>query len=149
METILLYYTEFQSMHEYKLCYVDGCWAYFTTQRIEDQWGDDWDDAPYEHNAGEPYEDWKSVQVGLSPQWSIIKVAFDCNDLRAPRDGHVNSQYSVKSINAGAIAWLATPHYISEQVVIPAGTSLCKFNELVKKAGGSVYVKSNGDIFNR
>lgn len=37
------------------LCYVDDKFAYFTTQELAKQWGDDWDDAPYEHNAGEPY----------------------------------------------------------------------------------------------
>ena len=36
------------------LCYVDAPWAYFTTRRLSEQWGDDWDDAPYEHNAGTP-----------------------------------------------------------------------------------------------
>jgi len=39
-----------------RLCYVERQWAYFTTRPIAEQWGDDWDDAPYEHNAGEPYE---------------------------------------------------------------------------------------------
>lgn len=38
------------------LCYVSHPFAYFTTQPVENQWGDDWDDAPYEHNAGSPYE---------------------------------------------------------------------------------------------
>ena len=42
-------------MKEPILCYVKGPWAYFTTQPLKKQWGDDWDDAPYEHNAGEPY----------------------------------------------------------------------------------------------
>ena len=28
---------------------------YFTSD-LENQWGDDWDDSPYEHNAGPPYE---------------------------------------------------------------------------------------------
>ena len=37
------------------LCYVDKPWAYFTTQKLEDQWGDDWEDIPYQHNAEEPY----------------------------------------------------------------------------------------------
>ena len=37
------------------LCYVEGNWAYFTTKDLDKQWGDDWDDAPYEHNAGTPY----------------------------------------------------------------------------------------------
>lgn len=37
------------------LCYIDGPWAYFTTQNLHKQWGDDWDDRPYECNAGSPY----------------------------------------------------------------------------------------------
>ena len=37
------------------LCYVAGNFAYFTTKPLSEQWGDDWDDAPYEHNAGTPY----------------------------------------------------------------------------------------------
>ena len=42
------------------LCYVDSPWAYFTTRPLEKQWGDDWNDAPYEHNAGTPYTPSKS-----------------------------------------------------------------------------------------
>lgn len=42
-------------MAEPKLCYVASNFAYFTTLPVEDQCGDDWDDAPYEHNAGTPY----------------------------------------------------------------------------------------------
>lgn len=44
----------------FRLCYADldrdgAIIAYFTTQPIAEAWGDDWDDAPYEHNAGPPY----------------------------------------------------------------------------------------------
>ena len=38
-----------------KLCYVKDNFAYFTTQKLSDQTGDDWNDAPYEYNAGIPY----------------------------------------------------------------------------------------------
>jgi hypothetical protein len=37
------------------LCYVRDNVAYFTTQRLRDQWGDGHDDKPYEHNSGIPY----------------------------------------------------------------------------------------------
>jgi hypothetical protein len=40
---------------EHKLCYVKGNWAYFTSRPLSEQTGDDWNDAPYEHNAGTPY----------------------------------------------------------------------------------------------
>ena len=34
------------------LCYIDQHKrAYFTTQALSKQWGDDWNDAPYEQNA--------------------------------------------------------------------------------------------------
>ena len=45
---------------EYKLCYVEGQKAYFTSN-FEKQWGDDWNDRPYECNAGEPYDDWSEL----------------------------------------------------------------------------------------
>ena len=41
--------------------YVEGKkekWAFFTPM-FERQWGDDWNDAPYEHNAGYPYDDYR------------------------------------------------------------------------------------------
>lgn len=48
---------------EPRLCYVDGLdtlTAFFTTRPLAEQWGDDWNDAPYEHNAGRPYR-WREA----------------------------------------------------------------------------------------
>ena len=39
-------------MEEFKLCYIENDNAYFTTNDLMKQWGDDWNDALYEHNAG-------------------------------------------------------------------------------------------------
>jgi hypothetical protein len=88
-------------MKEFRLCYVDGAFAYFTTQKLSEQWGDDWNDAPYEHNAGEPYE-WR--EGDKEPKWEILKVAFE-GSLRTPDSGVENSRYSVQDINKGQIAW--------------------------------------------
>jgi len=125
-------------MNEPKLCYVDMPWAYFTTQDLDKQWGDDWDDAPYEHNAGEPYEygDHQKKE-GLEP-WTITKVAIDVWDMKQPCDDYDNSPYSVQAINAGACAWLAQL-YTKDPLCIPAGTTLADFRELIHKAGGVVY----------
>lgn len=118
------------------LCYISEPWAYFTTQDLKDQWGDDWDDAPYEHNAGTPYE---HRNEDSTPKWKIIKVAYD-GDFETPRDCHTNSPYSVKRINAGAIPWLVTSRWTSKPIItIPAGTPLDQFLELVSKAGGTVF----------
>lgn len=43
---------------KYRLCYVDGGVLYFTDD-IKTQWGDDWNDAPADCNAGAPYSDEK------------------------------------------------------------------------------------------
>ncbi len=128
------------------LCYVKDNFAYFTTKELADQTGDDWEDAPYEHNAGAPYEwlpDYDGEQKGI-PKWDIVQVAYS-GDFDTPRDGTRNSNYSVQQINAGAVAWLVTTRWTEKQTVcIPAGTTLEKFIELVHKGGGEVYLPIGG-----
>lgn len=127
------------------LCYVDGQWAYFTTRKLSEQWGDDWNDAPYEHNAETPYKySEHDCKEGLAP-WTITKVAFD-GDFEAPCEGHCNSPWSVEQINAGAVAWLRTSRWRSGKlVIVPAGTTLERFCELIREGGGNVYVPNTAD----
>jgi hypothetical protein len=142
-------------MAEPVLCYVDGAWAWFTTKPLDDQWGDDWDDAPYEHNAGLPYgplgewsaEDGRHLPRGRdfrddgTPKWEVFKVAWD-GPFETPADlASSNSRYSVRTINRGAVAWLAPTGYGAkgEARAIPAGTTLGEFVLLMEAAGGRVY----------
>jgi hypothetical protein len=121
-----------QSASERKeaLCYVDGNFAYFTTQLLEDQWGDDCNDVPYEHNAGTPYEPQGGVLT-----WQIIKVAFDGSFL-LPSDNHLNSPYSVEGINMRRdIPWLRTREHAS----LDAGATIAEFAKFVTDNGGTVY----------
>src|SRR5687767_4237066 len=67
-----------------KICYADGRWAHFTTQELSQQWGDDWDDAPYEHNAGWPYEPRRPEDA-----WTLVRVAWD-GPYDVPAEGHHN-----------------------------------------------------------
>lgn len=120
-------------MKEPILCYIDGPWAYFTTQSLQQQWGDDWDDKPYEHNAGNPY----GPHEGDKP-WEIVKVAWD-GDFFAPCDGHLNSKWSVKDINNKCVPWLSRPY--DKPLNIWAGTTLSKFKKMIREGGGSVYVE--------
>lgn len=123
-----------------KLCYVEGAFAYFTTQDLDVQWGDDWDDAPYEHNAGRPYE-FRPHDAGSGKvPWHITKVAWD-GPFLTPADIHgPNSPYSVESINAGAVAWLASEAWIDKKTAIRAGVSIAEFCELIQGGGGMVYL---------
>ena len=44
----------------FKLCYIDNNKAWFT-DNFEKQWGDDWNDKPYQDNAGKPYNEWSEL----------------------------------------------------------------------------------------
>lgn len=129
---------------EYKLCYVKNGKAWFTSN-FENQWGDDWDDAPYEHNAGEPYtEDYKQESLGVEngraiyPEIPMKTLYFELPNyyLYEPCDMCLNSPYSVKDINQGAIAWIHTPDFN-----INAGTTIEDFITIIEKFGGKLYLE--------
>ena len=126
---------------ELKLCYIDGAWAYFTTRALGVQNSDDWNDAPYEHNAGAPYEWGKyDAQCGNDP-WQIVKLAYDSPTLETPEGrANGNSSYSVDMINEGLVPWLAT-YYTREapRIKIMAGCDIWEFTEKVIASGGMVY----------
>lgn len=123
------------------LVYVSESWAYFTTRPDwQNQWGDDWNDAPYEHNAGEPYR-WMPYMAerGIEP-YEIIKLAYD-GPLVTPDWSQLNSPWSVQQINAGAVPWLQPFTTSDVQVFIRAGVSVEEFQKLLAHAGGDVYRK--------
>ena len=126
----------------YKLCYVDDNFAYFTTADPTDVTGDDWNDKPYEHNAGTPY-DW-SPRFVLTPEYRSLVVAFSGSWCRpCDTDAGVeklNSEYSVDEINAGYIPWLRTDKWTEPKIEIPAGTTLPDFCTLIKQGGGMFYL---------
>ena len=122
-----------------RLCYVTNQWAYFTTQPLDKQWGDDWNDWPYEHNAGEPYEYGDRDRERGDQPWEIVKIAFEGPLFTPAGLAGGRSCYSVEQINAGAVAWL-TKAYTKPVVNIYAGATVAEFINLVKEAGGKVYL---------
>ena len=99
--------------------YIEGekeYYAYFTDlDDLQEQWGDDWNDAPYEHNAGWPYD---SIR---KDEHTILKIPFavvsENNNgsnhwVKFPCDyGCGNSPFSVEEINAGAVPWIFVSYY--------------------------------------
>lgn len=126
------------NLDDYALCYVSNGIAYFTTQKLSEQWGDDWNDAPYEHNAETPYEYDPNRYKDKKP-WKILKIAF-LSDLITPDYNCANSSFSVQGINAGQIAWLRSHHWQEEAVAIMAGTSPKEFIEKIEKNGGEIFL---------
>jgi len=121
-------------MSEPVLCFVDGPWAYFTTQPLAEQWGNLWGDAPFEHNAGPPHAFCEQDKRDGAKPWRIIKLAFD-GSLETPDTlCATNSPYSVKDINNGVVPWLD-----NGAVAIPAGTILADFCRTIREHGGEIY----------
>jgi hypothetical protein len=133
----------------YKLCYIEKSFAYFTTQDLDKQWGDDWNDTPYEHNAGEPYTphiryyaDGRTEKIPEywnedgSPKWEIMKIAFYCPTAGTPAQmSGSNSKYSVQQINEGLIPWVT----VYPQKWLFAGASIDEFVEFIEEANGEVF----------
>lgn len=109
------------------LCYIqryDGYRAFFTTAPLDKQWGDDWNDAPYEHNAGAPYPV-EGFELGY--------VDFDPGDMITPAEGHCNSPWSVEQINRGEVPWLRN----GSVNIVTAGATFDEFQAALKRAGGT------------
>lgn len=143
---------------KFRLCYVDR-FAWFTSVPLEHQWGDDWDDIPYEHNAGIPYDthyDSPFVKGGTDRkrvEHPLVKVAWS-SEHELPCDNQINSCWSVQKINSGNVAWFLQSRYSENDALRPiqAGTSLEDFVRIIKEGGGEVYlptdlIQSYNEIF--
>jgi len=121
---------------KYVLCFVSeggpARYAYFTAQPLREQTGDDWDDAPYEHNCGDPYDD---------GDYRLKKILFDGPFLTPADVAKGNSSYSVEMINRGDVAWLKPDSWggVADAEPIPAGVTIAEFKRLIRKGGGTVY----------
>lgn len=113
----------------YQLCFVRGCWAYFANVPPTEVRGDDWDDAPYDCNAGEPYE-----REGQE----IVCVAYD-----GPYEENCQACLSADQINRGEGPWLVDRGYGTTYPKwadrVDAGTTLADFKARITWASGSVY----------
>lgn len=128
--------------------YIEGkqeYYAYFTPAELEKQWGDDWNDKPYEYNAEIPYDDYYEGDTKV--ELNIVKVPFWLPydggwEIRFPRDwGGDNSPFSVQDINAGAVAWIFDS---KTRTAITAG---CNPEEFLKKVDKIIEArKENGKV---
>lgn len=109
---------------DYKLCYAERgenivdeddeikyyvYKLYFTPIRLQDQWGDDWDDAPYDLNASDPYDTHRIDGERVEHTILVLQIWVKAEDwLMMPSDFSYNS-FAVSDINSGAVAWLYKP----------------------------------------
>lgn len=119
-------------MREFRLCYIKNGKAWFTDS-FDNQWGDDWNDKPYEYNAGEPYDDW-TEDSGIKHRIELQTLYFETNSWseKEPCD---MGEFSVEEINKGTVAWLHTDDYN-----IMAGALMEEFIKTVMDNGGMVFL---------
>lgn len=128
-------------MKEYKLCYIEGQKAWFT-DNFEKQWGDDWNDVPYECNAGEPYTYWSeriSEKRYIKHEIKHKVLYFETHDWSEMKPCDIG-RVSVENINKRAVAWLHTDKYN-----ILAGTTMEEFIKTVEEHGGTIYLPRGED----
>ena len=128
----------------YKLCYVENNKAWFTND-FKHQWGDDWGDKPYEHNAGEPYLSYYKNGIEYPLKHKVVYFEFPwwC-DYELPNYGTINSPYSVQDINNYRCPWLILKSNANGTEYIFAGTTYTKFIKKLKSLGCTIYTPLKG-----
>jgi hypothetical protein len=87
-----------------------GFLLWFTNVPLSKQWGDDWNDAPYNYNAGDPYD--ITLRKDKEGKWQRTEHQILCLKVSLeeyptiPADYGCNSPFSVEMINQGACAWM-------------------------------------------
>lgn len=141
----------FDDAMDYQLCFVDESpWdvvfkVYFTqAKNLSLQWGDDWNDAPWEHNAEPPYDHISIEHDGEYRRYPVAIVDVFCEGpwTTTAQKYAPNSPYSVQDINAGDAPWLLPDSWNRQKHPPPimAGTSLRDFIRIVTEHGGDVYL---------
>jgi hypothetical protein len=103
---------------------------YLGNDELKEWWGDDWDDAPYEHNAG-------SVYHNFVEEHKDIAVPFD-DEVIEPSDGFNNSPYSKDDMMKRKIPCIiVVPREVAEELY---KTSFCvTFEEALRSKGAKMY----------
>lgn len=133
----------------FKLCFVDNGNAYFTDVDIKDIWGDDWNDAPYEHNCGYPYasvgQEFKTIR--FFPTGVGYSIDEPKDSLEFYRTYIDNSPFSVEDINNKKTPWLRIyEDDLSEKILerIYAGATIEKVIDIFNKFNVDYIVKDFG-----
>lgn len=127
-----------QEREVFRLVFVKWPWLWFTTQPVEQAFGDGWID-DFE-SAGPPW----SYHRG--PVYRQCKVAIDSDAYWIIESHHFPSTISPTEINRGEYPWLVpNPYYEHEGNGAPpgrimAGTPMSQVIALIRVHGGKAYI---------
>jgi len=121
-------------MKELTLCLMLGDMAYFHSKVFHEVWGDDWNDAPLQHNAGQPYVDEGDKCVSCyvtgpfeQPFYEMDKAVSQINNQRSPG---IWLRYENRYESDNTLWGAAYP-----------GMTTHEFVRWVEERGGSVYFR--------
>ena len=122
------------------LCFISRPWAYFTTQVLSDQFGDNWTDKPWT-DAGGPYRHRHYDPKHKPNTWEIYKIAYD-GFWTLPYKIHPDTNHPTVSMinNEKSIPWLRSEMGMPQKIVIMAGTTLFDFCKLMRANGGNAFI---------
>lgn len=127
-------------MKEFRLCYADEKFAYFTNQPIEKQTGEDWHKIIGNSSPPDEYSEWH--QRNNLEKWEIKKIAWE-GEWHSVKEEY-NSPVSAENINKNKLAWLADEYYgDTGKPAIKAGTTYDEFIKIILENGGKVYTELN------
>ena len=99
--------------------YGNGFGLYLGADDCEDYWGDDWDDAPYEHNAGEVYQRYRQ---------GYVEFTFPlCN-------GYFNSPFSKEDMKNRKVPCLTIS--TEPEIKIYFGDNIDEISKQIEEFGG-------------
>ena len=100
--------------------------------------GDDWNDTPYEHNAGRPYDNYYKDGKEIPIELKELYYEFPYEWIKLPCDDFYNSPFSVEDINRGHIAWIR-----GDKFNIQPKTTYEDFIKIVEENNGKIYLLKN------
>lgn len=103
------------------------------------QWGDDWDDAPYEHNASLVYNE-------FILDYKDVAFSFD-ESIFEPSCGHNNSKYSKNDMREGKVPCLIVIDSKKSEHVYTFEDAMLVKNKKIYYFGDS-YEKIQKKVFN-
>jgi hypothetical protein len=116
-------------MHRVKLvdfrCFGNVVRLYYTDDlELERWWGDDWDDRPYEHNAGEVYPEYFDGYLELAFPSAYV--------VGEPCLGHLNSPYSKSDMMARCVPMISACRFLDDGSYERSAAE-CDFSRIVAR----------------
>jgi len=108
---------------------------YLGSDDCNDYWGDDWNDAPYEHNAGQVYKRYIQgyVEFAFPLKYDVCEACY----------GHFNSPFSKEDMKNRKVPCLTIS--TEPEIKIYFGDNIDEISKQITELGGFKILEMRGD----